>query len=230
MVTVDEAIIARYDKEGKHFEILVDAEIAYSLKEGKIVSLSKMLAVNDVFKDGKKADRAAPADLLASFGTTDVEKIAEIMVKHGDIQLTTEFRRRKTEEKRKQIANMISKNAINPQTKVPHPPDRILSAMDQAHVNVDPFKPADQQMENILKEIKKIIPISIEELTLFVEIPAKYSAKAYGMLKEFGIHQEKWLNDGSLVAKITIPAGLKEDIFRRIGSATEGNARLEEGK
>ena len=44
MVTVDEAIIAKFDKDGKHFEILVDSELAYGMKEGKIVSLSKMLA------------------------------------------------------------------------------------------------------------------------------------------------------------------------------------------
>ncbi len=230
MVTVDEAIIARYDKEGKHFEILVDADIAYDLKEGKVVSLSKMLAVNQVFKDSKKADKASSADVEAAFGTTDVEKIAEIMVKHGDIQLTTEFRRRKTEEKKKQIATIISKNAINPQTKVPHPPERIITSMEQAHVHVDAFKSADQQVEEVVKEIKKVIPISMEELTLFVEIPAQHSSKAYGMLKEFGMQQEKWLTDGSLVAKLVIPAGLKEDVFRKIGNATAGTARIEEAK
>ena len=38
MVTVDQAIIAKIDKDGKHFEVLVDADIAYDLKEGMIVS------------------------------------------------------------------------------------------------------------------------------------------------------------------------------------------------
>ena len=45
MVTVEEAIIAKIDKAGKHFEVLVDPNIAYELREGKIVSISKMLAV-----------------------------------------------------------------------------------------------------------------------------------------------------------------------------------------
>lgn len=230
MVTVDEAIIAKLARDGKHFEILVDSGIAYDLKEGKTVSVSRMLAVNEVFKDAKKADRAAPGDVEKAFGTPDIEKIAVEIVKHGEIQLTTEFRRRKIDEKKKQIASFISKNAINPQTKLPHPPERIMAAMEQAHLSVDPFKPADNQVEDVIKAIKSIIPISVEETLLFVEIPAKHSARAYGVLKEFGIEQEKWLSDGSLVAKIKIPAGAKESVYRRLGAATEGNVKIEEGK
>ena len=230
MVTVDEAIIAKLVRDGKHFEILVDADIAYDLKEGKTVSISRMLAVNEVFTDAKKANRAAPSDTQKAFGTNDIEKIGQEIVKHGDIQLTTEFRRRKTEEKRKQIAAFISKNAINPQTKLPHPLERITSAMEQAHVSVDPFKPAENQVDGVIAAIKKIMPISVEEITLFIEISAKYSSRAYGIVKEFGIQQDKWLADGSLTAKITIPAGMKESVYRRLGAATEGTAKIEEGK
>ncbi|MFA4819834.1 MAG: ribosome assembly factor SBDS [Candidatus Aenigmatarchaeota archaeon] len=230
MVTVDEAIIAKCVKNGKHFEILVDADIAYDLKEGRIVSLSRMLAVNEIFTDARKANRSAPSDVSAAFGTNDVEKVAEEIVKHGEIQLTTEFKRRKTAEKKKQIAAFISKNAVNPQTKLPHPMDRIIAAMEQAHVSVDPFKPADNQVDDVMKEIKKVLPISVEEMTLFVEIPAKYASRTYSIVKEFGIHQDKWLADGSFVAKITIPIAMKETIYRRLGASTEGTVRIEEGK
>ncbi len=230
MVTVDEAIIAKIVKDGKHFEVLVDSDIAYGLKEGKIVSLSRMLAVNMIFTDAKKANKAASSDVERAFHTNDVEKIAEEIVKHGEIQLTTNFRRRKIDEKKKQIATFINRNAINPQTKAPHPPERIIAAMEQAHVTVDPFKPADQQVDGVVKAIKSILPLVVEELMLFVEIPAKYSSRAYGIVKEFNMQQDKWLADGSLVAKISIPAGLKETVYRRLGAATEGSVKIEEGK
>jgi ribosome maturation protein SDO1 len=230
MVTVDKAIIAKIVKDGKHFEILVDADIAYDLKEGKIVSLSRMLAVNEVFKDAKKADRCVPSDIEKAFGTSDVEKVAEQIVKHGEIQLTTDFRRRKIEEKKKQIATIINRNAINPQTKLPHPQERILAAMDQARVSIDPFKHAEAQVEEVIKEIKKILPISVEEIILYVEIPAQYSSRAFGIVKELGMQQDKWLSDGRLVAKLQIPAGMKETVFKRLGAATDGTAKIEEAK
>lgn len=228
MVTVDEAIIARYEKDGKHFEMLVDPELAYDLKAGKSVSIQKMIAVNEVFKDSKKADRASPSDIEKAFGTSDIEKIAEIMIKKGEIQLTTDFRRRKVDEKKKQIADTISRNAINPQTKMPHPQARILTAMDQARVHVDAFKPADQQIDMVVQGIREILPISLEELTLTVEIPAQYAGRGYGVVKEYGILQEQWLTDGSLVVKIKIPAGLKENVYNRLGHLTEGHAKIEE--
>ena len=229
MVTVDEAIIAKLVKDGKHFEILVDPEIAYNCREGKIVSLSRMLAVNQVFSDSKKGTRTSDSDLKAAFGTNDLEKIAEAIVKKGEIQITTEFRKKKTEEKKKQIAAFISRQAINPQTKVPHPQERIMNAMDQAHVHIDPFKSTEQQVETIIKSIQSIIPLSIEETTISVDVPAPYAAHAFGVLKEIGtLEEQKWLNDGSLHAKIKFPAGMKDKVYSRLNAITKGNVRISE--
>jgi len=230
MVTVDKAIIAKYEKNGKHFEILVDPDIAYDLKDGKVVSISKMLAVNLVFTDAKKGDQASSSDIKDVFDTQDIEKVTEIMVKKGEVQLTTNFKRKRIEEKKKQIAAIISKFGINPQTRTPHPQERIMTAMDQAHAPVDPFKPAEQQVDETIKLIQPIIPISLEEITLSIQIPAKYAGRAYGILKEHNVHNDKWLNDGSLSARIRIPAGLKEVIFKKLGALTEGNATIEEVK
>lgn len=229
MVTVDEAIIARLVKDGKHFEILVDPELAYSSREGKTVSLSKMLAVNQVFSDAKKGTRASDTDVKIAFGTNDLEKTAEAIVKKGEIQITTEFRKKKTEEKKKQIAAFISRQAVNPQTKMPHPQERILNAMDQAHVHIDPFKPSEQQVENVVKTIQSVIPLSIEEATIIIDIPAKYSSRAFGILKEIGsIEDQQWLSDGSLHAKLRFPAGMKDKVYSRLNSVTEGNVRITE--
>jgi ribosome maturation protein SDO1 len=102
--------------------------------------------------------------------------------------------------------------------------------MEQAHVHVDPFRSAEHQIEDVIKAIKAVIPISVEQLTLFVEVPAQYSNRAYGVLKETGMEQDKWLPDGRLVAKLVVPAGMKEAVFRRIGNATDGTAKIEEAK
>lgn len=230
MVTVDQAIIAKMDKDGKHFEILVDPELAYALKEGKSVSIQKMLAVNDVYTDSRKGLKAGAADVQRAFGSAGVEQIAETIVKKGEVQLTTEFRRKKTEERRRQIADFISKYAINPQTKTPHPIERILNAMEQAKVSIDPLKSAETQVEDAIKALKPVIPISIEQAELTIEIPAQYSGQAYGAVKSLGeMKEQQWRNDGSLMVRISIPAGMKETVFRKINSITAGNANITEG-
>jgi ribosome maturation protein SDO1 len=230
MVTVDKAIIARIEKGGKHFEILVDPELAYDLREGRSVSVNKMLAINQVFKDAKKGDKAAPSDVEKAFGTSSVEEVATDIVKEGDIQLTTEFRRKKIEERRKQIASLISKYAINPQTKLPHPQDRILNAMEQSHVNVDPFRPAESQVDETIKAIKSVLPISMEQVIVSLEISAQYASRSLGILKQFNIQNQQWLGNGSLVAKVAVPAGLKDTFYRKINAVTDGSAKIREEK
>lgn len=229
MVTVDEAIIARLEKGGKHFEVLVDADLAYELKEGKTVSLSRMLAANIVFSDARKAVKASPADIESAFGTQDTEKVAEFIVRHGDVQLTTDFRRRKMEERRRQIAGLISKTAMNPQTKLPHPADRILRAMELAKVSIDPFRQAEQQLPDVIKALKPVIPISVEEIEIEVEIPAQYSGRAYSAVHEYTVRKEQWLGNGNLYAKIAVPAGMRESAFRRLNVLTDGTAKITEG-
>ncbi|MBI3190379.1 ribosome assembly factor SBDS, partial [archaeon] len=37
-------------------------------------------------------------------------------------------------------------------------------------------------------------------------------------------------SDGSLAAKVKIPAALRDNLYRKLGAITEGNARIEEVK
>lgn len=222
MVSVDKAVIARLEKDGKHFEILVDPELAYKFREGKSVSFAEMLAVDEVFKDAKKGMPASRQDLKEVFGTEDIDEIAKIILKDGDIQLTTEFRRKKLEEKKRQIADFISRNTLDPRTKKPHPIERVLNAMEQARVHIDIFKDVEEQVDEIIKAIRSVLPISLEKIKVEVKIPPQHAAKCYGIIKSFGV-EPKWQNDGSLFATLELPAGLKESFYSKINNITHGD-------
>ena len=57
MVTLENAVIARYEKKGNHFETLVDPDNAMAFREGESDTLD--LATDEIFKDAKKGDRAS---------------------------------------------------------------------------------------------------------------------------------------------------------------------------
>ena len=128
MVNVDDAVIARLESYGERFEILVDAELAADYKRGEDIEIEKVLAVEEIFKDAHKADKASEENMQKAFETTDPLEVADIIIKKGNIQITANQRRKMQEEKTKQIINKISQEAINPQTKLPHPPKRIEKA------------------------------------------------------------------------------------------------------
>lgn len=222
MVSIEKAVVARISKAGNNFEILVDPDKALEFRKGADVSMENLLAVNEVFKDSKKGERVSRSDMEKYFGTKDVFEVAKQIIKQGEIQLTTEHRRKMVEEKRKQIANIISKQGINPQTKLPHPPQRILNAMDEAHVDVDPFKRAEDQIKVILEKIREVIPISIERLEIAIKVPMQYAGKASSLIREIvPVKNEEWKSD-AWYAVIEIPAGMQGDVYARLNELTAG--------
>ncbi len=223
MVRTEDAVIARYSHSGKHFEILVDADLALALKEGKEVSFNDLLAIDTIFKDAKKGDEASPEALKEAFGSEDVNAVSRKIILEGEVQLTTEQRRKMMENKRKEIIAMISREAINPQTKGPHPPARIENAMEEAKVRIDLHRSTSEQMQEIVKKISSLIPISIEKLRLAIKVPAEHSGKATVVVHKYPVRKEEWQSDGSYIAVIEIPGGLKGEVFSQLNSATHGN-------
>lgn len=223
MVDVDKAVVAKYERKGKKFEILVDPELAWKLRRGESVRVEDMLASFDVYRDVRTGERASESELKEIFGTTNVYEIAEIIVKHGDVPLTTEQRRRMLEERRMQIATIIAKRAINPQTNTPHPVQRILNAMEQAKVHIDPFRPAEEQIEAVVSAIRKVIPIRLETKKIELIIPPQYAGKLYGKVRAYKVVKEDWRNDGSLRVVIEIPAGMTEEVLHEFASLAHGN-------
>lgn len=225
MVTLDESIIARLKTHGKTFEVFVDPEGALALRRGEPVKPENILAVEDVFLDAKAGDRPAEQDIINAFGTTDAIKIAEKIIREGELHLTTEQKKKIHEEKRKRVVSIIAQNAINPQTKAPHPPSRIEAAMDEAGVHIDPMKDVEELVNITMKAIRPIIPIRFEEVKIAIKIPPEYAVKAYGSVAGFGnLTKQEWQNDGSWIGVLSIPAGMQDELYSLLNRLTKGSA------
>ncbi len=224
MVSLDEAVIARLRKGEEHFEILVDPRAAERLIEGKEVDVLSSLAIDAIFKDSKKGTHASQESLEKVFGTDDVETIVKEIILNGDIQLTTEQRHEMQEQKRKRIVDIIVKNSMDPQTKMPHPRRRIELAIEEAGVHIDPFKPVDDQVKLVVEALRPIVPIAMEQVKISVKISSQYIGKAYGIARNFGVlEREDWQSDGSWVGIIRIPAGMQTDFYDKLNDVTKGN-------
>ncbi|MEM2262217.1 MAG: ribosome assembly factor SBDS, partial [Ignisphaera sp.] len=129
-----EYVIARMNVKGKRFEILVDPEKAYRFREGENLPLEEIVISDYIYKDVKKGLKASPNELVDTFGTDDMYKIANEIIKNGELQLTAEQRRELLEMKKKQIIYYISRSAVDPKTKTPIPPTRIEKAIDEVKV------------------------------------------------------------------------------------------------
>ncbi len=226
MVKLEDAVIARYEHSGHRFEILVDPKIIDDVKSGKVENVIDYMVIDEIFKDAHKGDRASEELIKEVFGTTDVNEVAKEIIKKGQVQLTTEQRRKMLEEKKRRIIAEIARNAINPQTGAPHPPHRIELAMEEAKVHIDPFKSVEEQVPVVLKALRPIIPIRFEKVKIAIKVSGDMYGKIYGELSKSGtILQEEWQKDGSWIGVVEIPAGMQGEFLDMLNKKTHGNVQ-----
>ncbi|MCX8158177.1 MAG: ribosome assembly factor SBDS [Candidatus Diapherotrites archaeon] len=226
MVKMEDAVIAKYEKFGHRFEILVDPFLAMELKHGNKINFDDLLASDEVFKDARKGDRQSEANIREVFKTTDIQEIAKTIIKEGEVQLTTELRRQMLDKRRKEIIDYIAKNAYDPKTKAPHPPQRIENAINELRISIDLHRSTIEQANAIVKELKKVLPITIDKIKFAVRIPAEYAGKASAAIHKYEVKQEQWQSDGSLIALFEISAGAKISLLNELNHITHGSVEV----
>ena len=218
MVSLDDAVIARYEKYGMRFEILVDPNLVESWKDGNTdISLDKIAAIDEVFIDSRAGERPTSSDLDKAFQTSNFNEIAFKILSDGEIQLTSSQRKKMTESKKRQIIQHIQSNAIDPKTKTPHPLTRIEIALDQTRFSIDPFKNIDIQIKEVIKLLKPLIPLSFENSRLAFRISGKNYGSVFKILSKYK-EKDDWLENGDWACIIDIPAGLKGEIISKVMS------------
>lgn len=226
MVDVNKAVIARLKKANDVFELLVDCDNALLYLEGK-AKLEDAVAGPYVFKKARFGEHASPAEMKKVFGTDNLAKVAEVILHEGEIQLTRDHKDKLRENKRKQIVALLARNAVDAKTGKPYPPARIEMLMDEAKVKVDEFKSAERQLQDVVKKLAPLAPVKMETRELEIRIPALQAVKSFHALKSYcKILKEDWLNDGSLLAQVEIPAGMQPQLEDELNKTTKGNLEI----
>lgn len=222
MVNLDEAVIIRHKTHGETYEIFVDADEALKFKSGEDVSIEDILATDNVFRDAKAGDKASEEHLKTLYDVDTIDDVIKAILTKGELHLTTEQKRNMMEERRKQVATIIVRNAINPQTRSPHPLARIEAAMEEAKAEIVISKSAKEQVEKVVKKLKPIIPIKFEKLQVALHVPGTYAGKLYKTLHEYGtVLKEDWKGPDQFIL-LEIPAGMQDELFNKINGATHG--------
>jgi len=220
----DRYTLVKYSHSGEKFEILVDPDKGLAYKKGELIDLTNVLMVDTVFTDAKKGEKPSMSKLEEVFGTRDPLEVAAIMFERGTLQLTAQQRKEMTEQKLRQIVNIISRTYVDPATKLPHPPLRIENALAEARFSVDPFSDAEEQLKDIVDALRPILPMSMESVEIALKIPPEYASKSYGIVKDLAeIKRDEWASDGSWIAVVSLSATMQGELLDRLGKATQGN-------
>lgn len=223
----DKFTVARLILDGDKFELLVKPDPALEYKMGKRSDISAALVSDEIYSDANKGSRASSEKLMKHFKTTDSVDIAKQILAKGELNLTTDQRRKMVEEKKRQIVQFINRSFVDPKTHLPHPIVRIEAAMEEVRVPIDPFRRVEDQAKTIVDALRKILPLKSETIKLTITVPPQYAAQSYSVLKSTGdLRSEEWLADGSLLATLDINASIKGQFLDRLGTVTKGSAQV----
>ena len=218
MVSLDDAVLARLEKGGNRYEILVDPELVDNWKDDPdSVSLDELLAIDEVWSDAKGGDRPTGESLERVFGTTDLATCVARILSEGSIQLTTMQRRRMVVEKKRQIVNQIASTATDPKTRLPHPHTRIENALDEVRFPIDPFKSTESQVEDAVAALRPLIPLQFITIRLAFKVQGRDYGGVHQMLRD-SIQREEWLSDGTWACVVTVPGGMKNDLIGKVAA------------
>lgn len=216
MVSLDNSVLARMEKGGKRYELLVDPEMVDDFKNNPdSINIDDFLAMDEVFHDARGGERPTEEAIENTFGTQDILEIAKIILDKGSIQLTTNQRKAIVEKMRQKIVHHIHSQAVDPKTKSPHPVTRIELALEESRYSVDPFKKLEVQIKDAIDKLKVLIPLSFETTRLAFKVPGSSYGGAMRVLRSYHI-KDGWLEDGTWACVIEIPAGMKGDIIGQI--------------
>ncbi len=215
--------LARLKAGGENFEVIVNPDRAIAFRAGQ-GDIRDVLLYDRIFADAKKGLAASEHVMKNVFKTIDHIEVAQQIIRKGEIHLTSEYRDSLREEKRKAIINIIHRTAVDPRTGFPHPPNRIEAAIEEARVRFDEHRKAEDQVQDVVKQLMPVLPIKFEVRQVEFHIPAQFAARAYPVLKGFGtLQKDSWQNDGSLIAVVEVPAGLQQDLFSELNRLTHGD-------
>jgi ribosome maturation protein SDO1 len=223
----DKFTVARLILDGDKFELLVKPDPALEYKIGKRTDISSVLVSDEIYSDANKGSRASSEKMMKHFKSTDSTDVAKQILARGELNLTTDQRRKMVEEKKRQIVQFINRSFVDPKTHLPHPIVRIEAAVEEVRVPIDPFKKAEDQAKSLVDALRKILPLKSETVKLTVTIPPQFAAQSYSVLKSTGdLRSEEWLADGSLKAVLEMNASIRGQFLDRLGAVTKGSAQV----
>lgn len=223
MVSLDDAVLARYEHGGKRYEILIDPQLVDSYRnDPESVELDDFLATDEVWLDARGGERPTSDQLVSAFGSENIEECVLKIMEKGTIQLTTVQRKQRVVAMKAAIIHKIASTAIDPRSQMPHPPSRIETALEESRYSVDPFLSIDRQVTDAIKVMRPLIPLKFATARLAFRIPGVEYGSVQGLLRELVI-KEEWLQNGDWACVVEVPAGSKIDLMGDVAKRSTGS-------
>ncbi|KAG2379312.1 hypothetical protein C9374_007451 [Naegleria lovaniensis] len=214
--------LVKYKKGESNFEVLVKPNTVIAYREGKH-KVDDVLYSDEIFANYAKGDKVKEESLKSVFGTTNTREVILKILTDGEYHMSTQERKEKVEQKRRQIIHFIHQNYIDPKTNVCHPVTRIESALDSIKYNIDPFMPADKQVAAIHSKLVEKIPLKKSQIEAEVVVKHSLAGQVIGVCHKHAKVIGQDHGDEGCTVTIEISPGDYDKLINDLNSTTKGD-------
>ncbi|KAI7905840.1 SBDS protein C-terminal domain-containing protein [Cokeromyces recurvatus] len=164
--------VVRLRKGGKRFELACYKNKVMEWRTNVETDLDEVLQIHNVFFNVSKGQVSSKEDLKKCFKTEDMDKVIQEILKKGELQVAEKERTDQLETTWKDIANIVTDNCVNPQTKRPYTVTMIEKAMQDLHLSVNPKRSTKSQALDVIKQLqeKQILPIQRAQMKVRITL------------------------------------------------------------
>ncbi|KAI9307596.1 SBDS protein C-terminal domain-containing protein [Cunninghamella echinulata] len=165
--------VVRLRKGGKRFELACYKNKVMEWRSNVETDLDEVLQIHSVFLNVSKGQVASKEDLKKCFKHDDTDKVIQEILKKGELQVAEKERSNQLESMWKDIANIVTDNCVNPQTKRPYTVTMIEKAMQDLHLSVNPKRSSKSQALDVIKQLqeKQLLPIQRAQMRIRITLP-----------------------------------------------------------
>ncbi|KAA6388967.1 MAG: putative rRNA metabolism protein, SBDS family [Streblomastix strix] len=208
-------------KGSKSLEVICKLGTVNKFREGKL-GIDNVIVSEEIFKNHQKMERASEDEIADVVGTLrGLDAVKEILMK-GEIALTTLERREKVEQKRKEILNFIHSYYSDPTNGLPIPITRLETAWESFRYVVDPFKAVEDQVIEVVDQMKGILPLKKNVITGDLQIPHKYLGQCQGIIKKYSDKGREKYDHQGLTVEIEVIPGNFDKLMQELSKVTSG--------
>lgn len=176
-VRLTNVAVVRLKRGGKRFEIACYKNKVVNWRNGVEADLDEVLQIDSVFENVSRGVLAKRDDLERCFSTSDKETVCKFILKKGQLQVSDKERQVANDALFRDIAAIVSEKCINAETHRPFTANMIEKTMRSTlHFAVKQSKTAKQQALDVIRLLKKHIPILRAQMRIRVTVPAAHGS------------------------------------------------------
>ncbi|WVO18400.1 SBDS family rRNA metabolism protein [Cryptococcus depauperatus] len=221
--------IVRMKKGGKRFEIACYQNKVSEFRSGIENDLSEVLQIEQVFTNVPKGLVAKKEEWTKCFGTDDMSKVIEEILRKGELQINNLERTQHLSALSREIATIITEMTVDPNTSRKHTVGMVEKAMSEVGFSVRADKPAKAQALELIKKLSEGNILSVRRIRMRIRLtmPSKDAkrCKEKIVVEVEEIEEEEMGTEWEAIAQIN-PSNFKT-LTDIINNETKGKGRIE---